>query len=262
MIGFFFKKNFYDGWDNLVWIVVFNLIILAISAAGLYLLQSVFTTITIIAVPIFILFVCLDFIMLFAVSEGCANLVDYKSSPYRETFSYIKDVWKIATLFGLLISIVIILVALGIPFYLSYGNFVGLSLAFFIFWAALVIVLALQWFLPLYSQLHGGFLKTLKKSFILLFDNTGFSLLLFFYSIFMMIFSVILIFVVPGTVGICMAQNNALKLRMKKYDWLEAHPEIIPSTVRKQIPWEEILDEDKEIVGNRTLKNLIFPWKD
>jgi hypothetical protein len=262
MISFFFKKSFYDGWDNLLWIIVFNLILVALTVIGLFSIQALSNINMIIAVPMLIVSICLDMIVLFAVNEGCAKLVNFKSAPYKETFAEIKNVWKDAVIFGLLISSLIILVAIGVPFYFSYGNLVGLFFASLMFWAVIIIVLALQWFMPLYSQLHGGFKKTLKKSFILLFDNTGFTIILFLYSIVMAVFSVVIAFLAPGPVGICMAQNNALKLRMRKYDWLEEHPEISPKESRKQIPWDEILDDDKEIVGNRTFRNLIFPWKD
>jgi len=262
MISFFFKKSFYDGWDNLLWIIFFNLLIVAITVFGLFATQALSSFHMLIGVPLFILFVCLDMIVLFAVNEGCAKLVNFKTMSYKETFAKIKDVWKDAVLFGLLVSFLTILVVIGIPFYLSYGNFIGLFFAAIIFWVVVLVFLALQWFLPLYSQLHGGFKKTLKKTFILLFDNTGFTIILFVYSVFMLVLSVVIAFLAPGPVGICMAQNNALKLRMKKYDWLEEHPEISPKEARKKVPWDEILDKDKEIVGNRTFRNLIFPWKD
>jgi len=49
-----------------------------------------------------------------------------------------------------------------------------------------------------------------------------------------------------------------VRLRLLKYDWLEAHPD----ANRKKIPWDELLIEEREKTGTRTLKNLIFPWKD
>jgi len=45
---------------------------------------------------------------------------------------------------------------------------------------------------------------------------------------------------------------------MYKYDYLEAEAD----ADRKHIPWDELLYEERESVGNRSLKNMIFPWKD
>lgn len=262
MISFFFKKSFFDGWDNLLWIVVFNLMFVAIGAGSIYGIQALLSLSPVIGVILLCVVFCVLSIPLFVANEGCGRLVNYKSAPYKETLGTIKNVWKDALLFGVLLAILLFVALVGIPFYFSFGNLIGLFLASIIFWVLLVIVLALQWFLPLYSQLHGGFKKTLKKSFIMLFDNTGFSLILFVYSIVILAFSVVLAFIAPGFVGVCMAQNNALKLRMYKYDWLEDHSEIPKKEASKEIPWDELLDEDREIIGHRTFKNLIFPWKD
>jgi len=50
----------------------------------------------------------------------------------------------------------------------------------------------------------------------------------------------------------------ALKLRLKKYDYLEENPE----ANRKQIPWDALLIDERNKVGPRTFKGMIFPWKD
>jgi hypothetical protein len=43
-----------------------------------------------------------------------------------------------------------------------------------------------------------------------------------------------------------------------KYDYLEENPR----ADRKHIPWETLLREERERVGKRTLKGMIFPWKE
>jgi hypothetical protein len=55
-----------------------------------------------------------------------------------------------------------------------------------------------------------------------------------------------------------LASSDAIKLMMYKYDYLEAEAD----ADRKHIPWDELLYEERESVGNRSLKNMIFPWKD
>jgi hypothetical protein len=44
---------------------------------------------------------------------------------------------------------------------------------------------------------------------------------------------------------------------MYKYDYLEKNP-----GDRRRIPWDALLVEDRERVGKRTLKGMIFPWKE
>lgn len=82
------------------------------------------------------------------------------------------------------------------------------------------------------------------------------------YSFLLIALTPILAFLVPSFSGILLAWNNAFKLRMYKYDWIERHPEIPIQVARKQIPWDELLQEDRETTGVRTIRNLIFPWKD
>jgi hypothetical protein len=62
----------------------------------------------------------------------------------------------------------------------------------------------------------------------------------------------------PGVGGLLLGQSVALKLLMYKYDWLEENPE----GDRKHVPWDELLYEERESVGHRSLKGMIFPWKD
>ena len=82
------------------------------------------------------------------------------------------------------------------------------------------------------------------------------------YSAVLIIITPFLAFLAPGFSGLLLAWNNAFRLRMYKYDWMEQHPEIPIQTARKQIPWDELLAEDRETVGSRSIRNLIFPWKD
>ncbi|MDR1985520.1 MAG: hypothetical protein LBP88_00935, partial [Treponema sp.] len=58
--------------------------------------------------------------------------------------------------------------------------------------------------------------------------------------------------------GILLYLDEALRLRLLKYDWLEVNSD---ATLRK-IPWDALLIEEREKTGTRSLKNFIFPWKD
>lgn len=260
MILFYLKKSFYDGWDNLFTLLIQNVIMYVVIIGG-YLLVGTVVDYPIVAIPLLVVTGVLLSVLMFAVSACSVKMVNYKAPPIKEVFLNIPRVWKEAVLFALLVMLILFISFTIVPFYLRMGNFLGLVLAAVIFWITLVSMLALQWFIPLYSQLGGGFRKTIKKSFILFFDNTFFTIFLALYSFVIFVFSVVLIFLVPGISGVILAHNNALKLRMYKYDWLEEHPEIPIKGARKHIPWDELVAGDNETLGPRTLRNFIFPWK-
>jgi hypothetical protein len=127
-----------------------------------------------------------------------------------------------------------------------------------LFWFSLAVLLASQYYLALVARLGGGFRKNMKKAFILIFNNVGLTFVLLLYNVVCAAISVFDFFIVPGFAGIALNDADALKLVLKKYDWLEANP----SGDRKRIPWDTILEEEKELVGKRSLRGMIFPWKD
>ena len=138
----------------------------------------------------------------------------------------------------------------------------GSCLALFIFWIDIFYILSIHWFVPLRSLLKNNFKKCLKKCFIIFFDNTGFSVFMGIYDLVLIAFSVLFIGFFPSIAGIIIANTNALRLRLYKYDYLEEHPELKTKKERRQIPWEELIYEDRETLGPRKLKSFIFPWKD
>ena len=271
MVWFFIKKNFCDGWDNLLWLMAFNLLILGIGIGEYYGLGAIVGIATlpewavvVLSILFFAAGVFLVTTILFSVSDICAKIADFKSSSYKDVFTGLKDCWKDAVLFTLVITLLAVLAVIAIPFYLrteGLGLF-GVFLAALVFWMLCLCVLALQWFMPLRSQLHGGFRKTFKKCFIIFFDNAGFSVFMFFYTLILAALSVFLAFLIPGFTGIALAQNNAFRLRLYKYDWMEQHSDLTPKEARKHIPWGELIAEDRETLGPRTFKSFIFPWKD
>jgi hypothetical protein len=140
-------------------------------------------------------------------------------------------------------------------------------------WSGLAWFLGLQYFLSLRFRLGGSWRKNLRKCFILLFDNPWFSLFLQAWSLGTMAISLFLALLAPGFAGLALAQNDALKLRLVKYDWLEAQasPEAVGEAAKpgrglfrmgKAVPWKALLAEESELVGKRTIRGMIFPWKD
>ena len=72
--------------------------------------------------------------------------------------------------------------------------------------------------------------------------------------------------IIPGLNGILLSSTNALRLRLYKYDWIEKMSENDPDfeknrDKRNEVPWDELLAEDKESLGPRKLSSFLFPWK-
>jgi hypothetical protein len=145
-----------------------------------------------------------------------------------------------------------------IPFYFSLGSFGGLLLGCFLFWALLVGILALQFYFPIRSRLDTKLLKIIKKCFIILLDNSRFCILCGIISLGVLAVSLPLVMLFPGPGGLLLFLDEALRLRLLKYDWLETNP----GADRRRIPWDVLLAEEREKTGSRTLKGLLFPWKD
>ncbi len=260
MIGLFIKKSFFDGWDHLAG--------LALANTGFFasLLPLLLTGIPGIPLGLSLLAIGLT-ILLFSFWFAFSSLMtqkhaDFGNFPLAEVLPALKRALIPGLQLGLMAIVMALIAGIGIPFYLGHGLVGGLA-AGIILWVGLAFVVALQYYLPLRFRFGGGFLKNLKKSFILLFDNAGFSLFLFVWSLLTFFLSAFLAFLVPGPAGVALAHNDALRLRIRKYDWLEGEgKEGGKESGRRAIPWKELLAEDDELVGSRTLKGMIFPWKE
>lgn len=263
MIGFFLKKNFFDGWDNIISLVLPNLIIFTL-AIGTYSLVGFLLSLPLPFFPIPLIVLLLGWMLLtvsvFAFGENAAQIANFKSVSIKDYFKSFLDVWKDAVVFSLISGVIVFMAIFAIPFYLSFDSTLGLLLAAFVFWTVVICLLSFQWVLPIRSLMHNNIAKSLKKSFLIFFDNPGFSLFIFLYTVFLLAVSVVFFFIIPGATGIVLAHTNALRLRLYKYDWLEEHPDATPKD-RKHIPWQELLAEDRENVGPRDFKSFIFPWK-
>jgi hypothetical protein len=81
---------------------------------------------------------------------------------------------------------------------------------------------------------------------------------LFIHNILGLLLSILLAFLFPGPAGVILYLDEALRLRLLKYNWLEENPQ----ANRRKIPWDALLIEERERTGTRTFRNFIFPWKD
>jgi hypothetical protein len=258
MVGFFIKKSFFDGWDNLIGMVLHNLGYLAV-------LLGLFGSMSLMQSHVTLGILCLvGTALIFALYTAGAAASSYGYSRYeRPGFAGFakgfRHSWRHAILFWVMVMLEASLVLLVIPFYLSFGTVFGTIVAVVLFWVFVALFLATMYYFPLSNAMSGDRpTKTLKKSFLIVFDNLGFSLFMAVYVIVSFAISVLLAGLAPGGCGIMLACQDAIKLLMFKYDYLEENPD----ADRRHIPWDELLYEERECVGHRSFKNMIFPWKD
>lgn len=262
------KKSFCDAWDNLFSVVIVNAIC-TLAALGLFMfLHAFFKMEDMFMCSIMLVITCVILsILIFAYGDSAANVANFGAARLVDYFKAIPKCLLDGLLFGLLVSAIIILSYNGIRYYwgesfLASSPLLGIFLGALLMWVDVFVFLSLQWFLPIRSLMHNNFRKCLKKCFIIFFDNTGFSILMFIHNLVLTVLSVVMIGLAPSWMGILIAQTNALRLRLYKYDYLEEHPELQGRRQRRKIPWEELIYDDRETLGPRKLKSFLFPWKD
>jgi len=274
MFKFWFKKNFCDGWDNLFHLIVPNLVIMASVVLGILLCIGVNSLplsegwknlLSFIAIFIACGFIC---IFVFAEGDNCAQIANFDSPSFKNYFAQIVPCIKDGLFFGFFLALLGSIMYVSFPYYYrvwipadgSKGSLFGLVFMSVVFWFFIISILSLQWFLPIRSLMKNNFKKCFKKSYIIFFDNTWFSIVIALNNLLLTVLSVICLGLIPGISGLILANTNALRLRLYKYDWYEVNPGMTKQQ-RKEIPWDELLENDKETLGPRKFKSFIFPWK-
>ena len=258
MTGFFIKKAFFDGWDNLIALVVLNLgylLVLLAAYGGLELLAVSTPS----GIVVLILVVALHSFYMGAVSFQTKEYAWYSRPGFSHFKAFFNVFWRHSLLHFAINILLITIIFFVIPFYISYNALFPFVIAVLVFWVAVVLLLAMLYFYPLAVQMPAdGPFKSLKKSLMLVVDNLWFSIFFAIYHILNLALTVAFATIIPGVAGIQLSRQVAVKLLMFKYDYLEENPE----TNRKKIPWEELLFDEREKVGTRTLRGMIFPWKE
>jgi hypothetical protein len=262
MIGFLVKKGFFDLWDNLFRAALVNLGFIASLAIPVF-LPGLFAPVPALSLAVIFIGVLWCCVYLAAAALSLKTVSDYGSFGFGDFLRNLKAGWPAGILMGALVFLLGILVTVVIPFYLSMNSLIGLLLAAVIFWTLVVACLSLQFFFAIRARLDTKLVKVFKKCFIIFFDNPGFCIFSFFYNVIALGLSVFLAFLFPGPAGILLNLDEALRLRLLKYDWLEANPPADGENARRRkIPWDALLIDDRERTGTRSLRNFIFPWKD
>jgi hypothetical protein len=259
MLGFLLKKTFFDLWDNLFRAALVNLGFIASVSIPVFIPPLLGSVPVFSFVSLFIgILWCFVYLVTAAVSLKAVS--DYGSFGFGDFFRNMKAAWPAGLVAGLLGFFFVLIVTQVIPFYLGMESMpiVGLFFAAVIFWTLIIGLLSFQFFPAVRARLDANIFKIFKKCFLIFFDNTGFCIFSFIFSVIFLILSVFLAFLFPGPAGILLFLDEGLRLRILKYDWLEVNP----GENRRKVPWDVLLIDDREKTGVRTLRNFIFPWKD
>ncbi len=254
------KKAFFDTWDHLLPIMGINLLFLIVIAIPFSAAPLLAATTEPGAAAMFGVGLLIVFVFAGAVSEVIRNATDYQSIELRELLAAFKRTAGGSLVFGGVFLAHLIILGISVPVYFAMEHIIGLFALIVLFWVSVIWWLACQFYFPIRARLSDKPLKALKKCFIVFFDNPGFAvftgfgcLLVILGSYFMPLFLLI-----PGPTGLLVWLHVGFKLRLYKYDYLEENPNVN----RKRIPWTALLTEDREKVGPRTLRGMIFPWKE
>jgi hypothetical protein len=260
MIGFLLRKTLYDLWDNMFRIVVVNLGFIAVTAIPIFLPRLAGRLINFfpLEAAISAIGILLCSIYLAAAAHALKSISDYGTFGFRDLLSAFKIAWPAGLVMGLFVFVLFLVVSVVIPFYMSIESSVGLILAMVIFWTTIFGLLSFQFYFTVCARLGTNLIKAFRKCMIISLDNSGLSLFLFLHNIVGLVLSTFLAFLFPGPAGVLLYLDEALRLRLLKYDWLEANP----GANRKKIPWDALLIEEREKTGVRSFRNFIFPWKD
>ena len=257
MITLLIKKAFFDTWDNLITIVLFNLGYLVFFTLGLLSLQYLsFNILLLIAVLLVILFA--TSVYSGAVANIVYNYTLYKADTIENFKIGFTRNFKHSLALFIALAVAISIIFFVIPFYSAIGNMFGYVISLVLVWALIIFAFALQYYFALSSFLPGdNWKKTIKKCFIILFDNLGISFVLMLHNIVCVAVTTMTMGLIPGFTSINLTTHVAVKILMYKYDYIEENPTVS----RKEIPMSELLEEEHDKLGPRTFKNFIFPWK-
>ena len=254
---FLVKKAFFDMWDNMLAVFLLNIGFVLVVAAALYLpfLLSFQPVLSYVGVA---LGIALFFFYYGAASMAVKNMVDYQPTTFKEFLSYFAESWKQSLVMSLITMVQAFIIMVAFPFYFSMGGILGIAAVSLIFWVSVIWWISSQYYFPARSRLDVDPRKIIRKSFVLFFDNTFFTLVLAVGTVATVVLSGFTAFLLPGVTTVLIWHHAGLKLRLLKYDYIEENPE----ADRKKIPWDALLIDEKDRVGHRTLRGMIFPWKE
>lgn len=258
MFGFLIKKSFFDLWDNFLPAILLNLGFILVLIIPIVLPPTVSVLGAAASVTLFFAGIITTFIYIGGASGLATEVVNYESLEWSSFFRPLRENLVVSAVLATLVILHILLLSVAVPIYSTMGNYLGLFALAILFWMSVIWWLSIQYVIPVRCRIAAHPVAVFKKAFILMLDNVLFSIVLALGALVIVLLSFFTAFLIPGIAGVVIWYQAALKLRLYKYDYLEQNPD---ATARR-IPWDDLLYDDRERVGKRTLRGMIFPWKE
>jgi len=258
MLGFAIKKTFFDLWDNLFFAMAVNLLY-TLAALGLTSLAytvggtGILAALTIWPMPL----------LATAILGGIAtfwarDIAVSGTARFSDVLTRLGESWKVSLVFGAAWLVVGLGLYSGVGFYTQINPILGFVFGVIMVWI-LFFLGGLGMYLPgLNAQIEPKIGKLFRKSLLVFIANPLTSLVMVLVLAVSLVLTVFTFGFFPGIIGISLWFQVCFKFILAKLEWIEANPE----ADRKHVPWKVILQEDMERIGPRSLKSLLFPWKD
>jgi hypothetical protein len=256
MFLFLLKKTFYDAWDNIFSMILVNLILL-LGISIIFISFQYFAASPLVLVLLLLtLLLLVSFIFSFA-----AKFFSRVVNSSVATFKHIPKTFVASLLptlqFFLLAAVSLTILTVAFNFYAAMDTFLAVFAMGILFWITVVLVLGGQYFFGFIYLEEASIFEALKKSVMFALDNIVYSTLVFLAALAILFISAFTGFLLPGPGFISILFLNGVKLRMLKYRYLQEE-----GKTKGKIPWRALLQEEKQKLGDRSLKGMIFPWKE
>lgn len=249
MFRFFFRKNFYDGCDNLLSVLITNLVFSLMIVCILFINSLV-------VFPIAFFFFS---IVIAGVTGMTNNWVNINGNSIKTFFETIKAKALHILLFYLISVLAFFGLTVALPILHNMRTIFSAFAIVIIVWMSFLWILYSQIFFPLAIYLtNDNPFKVLRKCFYIVSDNVKFSILLLILNISEILLSCVTAFLIPGFVWLSINSNNFVFFVMKKYDWMQEHE----VTFSKQVKGYDFLQQTINSYKDRSIKKLLFPWKE
>ena len=258
MVGFFLKKSFFDGFDNLWKLIILNVLYGFLLFIGISFPIHCFSgNFNYILVSLFVMSI------LFSSYSYGANYFLFKWSCYeqgslKDCLQNYKGKFKLILIHSILSYLIFLVIPLSQYLYLSSRKPVGAFVALLLFDFEVILFLIHQFFFPVCYYYNSDGSSVVKRSFAIGIDSFGYSFLLILRSLFDFVLSVITFSAIPGICGIGLSRMDMVRLLAKRYKYIESNTGV----TKKDVDWHLILEDDINSTGKRTIRSIIFPWKD
>lgn len=285
MIGFQFTKWFWNLWDHLILVLLWNLLFLFAAGLLFYLSQGLpqfaewlygvspgalapASYPLLLFLPLALL-LFVTTVLQHAYALNNYNIAKFERSEWKACF---RRAWsKPSLLAALLLDFSVLL--LGFVFFVSWrfyslqGGVLSFMAMGLLFWLVLLVLLSFGFYFPMLVRDAFSVRKALRQSILVCLDNLFLSMILALVGLVLLVVSLIPPFMLFfGPVGLGLWYEVSLRLLFYKYQYLEQHASDAQSGRSKRekidIPWRVLLREERERIGPRSLRNFIFPWKD